>query len=134
MNPKEQLIRYRMEKARNCLEAAMLLLKQQNVDSAVNRAYYSIFHEVTALLLTRNITSRKHSGIMSFFNQFFVKTGVIDKEFSKFYSTMYESRQDSDYGDFVKFDLDIVKKWIHKTEAFLDELDKVIEEEMKNGE
>ena len=68
---------------------------------------------------------------MSLFNKLFVKKGIINKEFSKFYSTMYEARHDSDYGDFIKFDFDAVEKWIHKTETFLDELDKVIEEEIK---
>jgi len=109
MSSRVQLIRYRMEKARNCLEASKLLLGEGNLDSAVNRAYYSIFQEVTALLLTGNKTSRKHSGIMSLFNKLFVKKGIINKEFSKFYSTMYEARHDSDYGDFIKFDFDAVE-------------------------
>lgn len=131
MNSKEQLIRYRMKKARDCLKAAQLLLEEGDLDGTVNRAYYSVFHEVTALLLFRDISSRKHSGVMSYFNQLYIKTGFINKKFGKFYSNLYESRQVSDYGDFISFDLDIVEKWVKESADFLDEIDRIIEQDLE---
>jgi len=80
------------------LEDAKLLFTNKRLYSAVNRIYYSIFYETTALLLVHGFSSKKHSGIMSLFHKNFVKSGKVSKESGVFYSTMFDSRQTSDYG------------------------------------
>jgi len=39
-----------------------------------------------------------------------VKTGKINKELGKFYNRMFEHRKISDYGEFVEFEEEDVKK------------------------
>ncbi len=41
----------------------------------------AIFHAVRALLALDKFDSQKHSGIISYFNQKFIKTGKIEVEF-----------------------------------------------------
>ncbi len=67
MSPLEDLIQYRRARAKETLEDARLLFVNGSFYSAVNRIYYAIFYETTALLLTQNLSSSKHSGIMSLF-------------------------------------------------------------------
>jgi hypothetical protein len=43
-------------------------------------------------------TGIKHSGAISFFDKEFVKTGIVDKRFSKWLHRLFDLRQDADYG------------------------------------
>ncbi len=74
---KKTLVFYRMERALETLEEAVLLLNAGHTNTAVNRLYYACFYAVSALLLTQDMSSTKHIGIRSLFNRHFVKTGKI---------------------------------------------------------
>ncbi|HLP57351.1 MAG TPA: HEPN domain-containing protein [Candidatus Deferrimicrobium sp.] len=75
MNWEKDLIDYRREKAAETLENARLSLEKKHLFSSVNRIYYALFYEISALLKTRNLSSPKHGGIRSLFNQHFIKAG-----------------------------------------------------------
>jgi len=67
-----------IEKAERSLKASKTLLDKGYYDFAVSRAYYTMFYYARALLLTKNITPKKHSSTISLFCEKFVKS----KEFS----------------------------------------------------
>ena len=46
-----------------------------------------------ALLAFLQLDSRKHSGVISFFDKYFVKTGIFRKEFSKIVHKSFDFRQ-----------------------------------------
>lgn len=126
------LINYRKEKAKDTLEDARILFNANRLHSTVNRIYYALFYSVLALLHTDNLFSAKHSGVKSIFNERFVKTGKVDAELGRFYSRMFEFRQQSDYGDYVKFEKEKVKEWLGKAKDFLHSLEQVIENEINS--
>ena len=97
------LIRYRLERAKETLDEARILISSGHKNAAVNRLYYACFYGVLALLKTKGLSSRKHSGVRSLFNSEFVKTGEIDVEWARFFAEMFENRQESDYTEFVRF-------------------------------
>ena len=73
---KEQLISYRLERARETLQDAHLLMDQGgSPGSVINRSYYAMFYAVLALLTTLGKGSSKHSGVIALFDQYFVKSG-----------------------------------------------------------
>jgi uncharacterized protein (UPF0332 family) len=103
VNPDEKhLIRYRLERARETLEQAQVMSDTGHPAGAINRLYYACFYAVNALLLCRNMASAKHSGVLSLFNRHFIKTGVFSADMGKFYSDLFDSRQDADYADMVE--------------------------------
>lgn len=116
-------------KAKETLEDAEILFNAKRMSSAVNRIYYALFYEVTALLLKNNMSSAKHSGIRALFNEKFVKTGKVNVETGRFYSRMFEFRQKSDYADFVQFEEGKVKEWLEKAKQFIAEIEGIIESE-----
>jgi uncharacterized protein (UPF0332 family) len=124
---KEELIRYRREKARETLEDATILFHSGRLFSALNRIYYALFYEVAALLSTEDLSSGKHTGIRSLFNEHFVKTGKVPVELGRFYSRMYDFRQKGDYGDFIEFEKEKVKEWLDQASTFIDKMDAIIE-------
>lgn len=126
MNYKEELIAYRRERAKEALEDARILLSAKRYYSAVNRIYYAMFYEVVSLLLTKDLSSSKHSGVRAYLNEHFVKTGKVSVEAGRFFSKMFEFRQKSDYGDFVEFEEEKVREWLEAAEQFIKEIEGVI--------
>ena len=99
--PKDDLVRYRLERARETLEEAELMMISNHLFGAANRLYYACFYAVSALLLKQDMASSKHSGVMALFNRHFVKTGKIPVDCGKFYSRMFDHRSKGDYADML---------------------------------
>jgi len=92
-----------LQKALRSVVAAERHVEAGDYDFASSRAYYAAFYAMEAILLTRNLSFSKHSGVIAAFNQHFIKTGVFPKEFSKLVSRLFRERQIGDYD----FDLSI---------------------------
>ena len=126
----EDLIRYRREKSKETLEDAYILFRAGRLFSALNRIYYALFYEVMALLLTKDLSSARHTGVRALFNEHFVRTGKVSVESGRFFSRMYDFRQKGDYADFVQFEEAKIKEWLVLAESFIEELEQVIEKEI----
>jgi len=119
------LAKYRLEKAKNTLLDAKEYIGGATLDSTVNRIYYAMFYAVNALLITKGLSSSKHTGILSLFNREFVKKGLIEKQLGKFYSDMFDNRKEGDYKDFVKFEKEDVEVWLKKAEEFINKIEEI---------
>lgn len=64
---------------------------------AVNRGYYAFFYSASALLLSKDETRGKHSGVLAAFREYFVKTGLFSVDDSNAYGEAFELRNISDY-------------------------------------
>lgn len=91
--------KYRIERAREDLEAAHLLYDAGNYRIANNRAYYAIFHAMRAVLVFDNFDSSKHSGVIAEFRRRYIKEGVFPIEISKMIGSAFTIRNASDYDD-----------------------------------
>lgn len=94
------LSKYRFDTAKSDLNVAKLLFSSKEYRTCVNRSYYAIFHALRAVLALDGFDSRKHSGIISSFNEHYVKSNIFDKSVSKSISTAYKMREKLDYQDF----------------------------------
>ena len=117
---------YRMERAREALKEAGLLLQAGHLNAYVNRLYYACFYAVSALLVTRGISTSKHGHLRSLLHRDFVKTGLIPTELGRHFDRLFSSRQEGDYADFVVFKADEVRPWLRETTAFVDYVDGLI--------
>ena len=121
-----ELIRYRLSRAKETLKEANELVKSGLLHGATNRIYYACFYSVVALILTKSLSSSKHSGVLGLFNKNFVKTGIIPKEMGKFYSRMFDNRLESDYGELIDIEPDEIIKDLAAAAEFLDLIAAVI--------
>jgi uncharacterized protein (UPF0332 family) len=118
-NEEKALIAYRMERAKEGIIEAKTLLAAGLLNAYVNRLYYVCFYAISALLLTKNLSTSKHSYLRSLMNREFVNAGLIPKELGKHFDLLFNNRMKADYGDFVKFQADSVKGWLGPTEKFV---------------
>lgn len=91
--------KYRLNKSKEDLDAAHLLFTQGSYRIAYNRAYYSIFHALRAVLVLDNFDSSKHSGVIAEFRRRYIKEGVFPIEMSKMIGSAFTIRNASDYDD-----------------------------------
>jgi uncharacterized protein (UPF0332 family) len=113
------LIQYRLARSKETLEEARLLYAAGHYNASLNRLYYACFYAVLALLQTKGLFSRKHSGVRALFNTAFIQTGEIEKEWSRFYADLFESRQEGDYEEFVRVEKEYVQAKLLESERFV---------------
>ena len=119
---------HRMQRAKDDLESSRLLFENKKLAQSINRSYYSIFHATRALLAMESFDSRKHTGIIAFFNKHFVRTGKIEKEYSKILMDAQDFRLDSDYDDFFIISKEEAKQQLDAAARFIKRIEKYIEE------
>jgi uncharacterized protein (UPF0332 family) len=95
------LSEYRLERAKECLADATLLLNNNSFNSSVTRSYYAIFNGLRAVLARDGVDFKKHSGVISYFQKEYVKTGAFGNDISDYIRAAFIIRNDSDYQDFV---------------------------------
>jgi uncharacterized protein (UPF0332 family) len=79
------------------IDTARLLLANGKYKVALTRAYYAIFYTASAMLFSEGIKRSKHSGVQSAFRQSFIRSGVIEAEYSDIYGAVRDARELSDY-------------------------------------
>ena len=120
------LSKYRLTTAKSDLNAARVLYSAKEFRAAVNHSYYAIFHSLRAVLALDGFDSSKHSGIIAYFNQHYVKTEAFDKKLSKLISSAFRLREKADYQDFyivtaqeAEGQIEVAEQVIAKIEAYL---------------
>ena len=68
------LAKYRLDMAKENLATAVLALENNMLKSSANRAYYTILHSLRAVLALEKKDFKKHSAIIAYFNQQYIKT------------------------------------------------------------
>jgi len=125
---KKDLIKYRLARAWDTLDDARILKEKEKWNSTINRLYYSAYYAVIAVLLNSDLKPTTHNGTKSNFSEFFIKTGIIPKEFGKIYSQLFTWRQKGDYDDLFDFDKDRVLPYFEPVKNLL----KIIDEKINN--
>ncbi len=90
---------YRLERAKEECETAELLYKENKLLAANNRAYYSIFYAIRAILAMEKIDFKRHKDVLAYFNQNYVKTEIFPRQMGRRIIMASKVREDSDYDE-----------------------------------
>lgn len=113
------IARYRLQTAREDLDTANLTFSSEQYRAANNRAYYSIFHSICAVLAKEGIAFKRHKDTISHFNKNYVHTGIFPKELGRKIVTAEEIRHASDYDTFYIASKEITAQQIQTAEQLL---------------
>ena len=128
MDERWEIVQHRLRRAHEALEDARIMAEAERWNPCVSRLYYACFYAISALLLLHDLSSSKHAGVRSLFNQHFVKTGKISKPLAQVYNDLFTRRQEGDYVDFVHFAAVQVGPWIKGAEQFVGTIAALIDE------
>lgn len=117
-----EVVSYWWSKAAESLASARRELDAKAYMFAVNRIYYAAFYAACAALLERHRSFRKHSGVRAAFHSEYIKTGLMDIEWGKFYDHLFEDRQEADYVALTTFEPDYVRSLFSQCASFLNAL------------
>lgn len=126
---KFDLMKYRLESAKSDLKSAKILIEAEEYRAANNRAYYAIFHAISAIHALDGKAYKWHKDALGSFNREYVKTEVFPREISRKISRAEEIRHASDYDDFYIATREKSQEQIETAE----ELIKMVEEYCKNS-
>ena len=122
---------YRLERAKQDLSDAEFSYKNNRFFNANNRAYYSIFHAIRAVLALEKKDFKRHKDVLAYFNQHYIKTEIFPKIISKKISQASKVREDSDYDDEFEpsaeetsMQIDTARELINLVEKYLKSKDK----------
>ncbi|MBO6149494.1 MAG: HEPN domain-containing protein [Lachnospiraceae bacterium] len=124
----KELSKYRFETSRENIEDAKIMYANGRFKNSLNRAYYSIFHAIRAVNAIDGYDSSKHSGVIAYFNEHYVKTKIFPKELSKIIRNASENREKADYLDFFVASKEEAEKQIDRAEIFSDYIKQYLEE------
>lgn len=119
-----------MDRAKEMLHAAEENLRIGQWKTALNRSYYAIFHAMRAVNILEGFDSSKHSGVIAYFTQNYLKTKKLDRVLSKMIKEASYLREKSDYDDFyiasrveTERQIENAKLFCNKVEQYLTERD-----------
>ena len=94
------LVLYRIETSKSDIKAAEILLSAREFRGANNRAYYGIYHAISAIHALDGNAYKRHKDALTNFNKNYVKTEIFPRKLGKRIVEAEEIRHASDYDDF----------------------------------
>ena len=96
----KDLVLHRIETAKSDINSAKILLEAGEYRSSNNRAYYGIYHAISAVHALEGNAYKKHKDALANFNKEYVKTEIFPRNIGRRISEAAEIRHASDYDDF----------------------------------
>jgi uncharacterized protein (UPF0332 family) len=123
---KNDLINYRIARAKDTYDDALILSEKEKWNSTINRLYYAAYYAVMAVLLDSDLKPTTHNGTKSNFSEYFIKTGKIEARYGKMYSQLFTWRQKGDYDDLYDFQKDNVIPYFEPVNELIMIIEKMI--------
>lgn len=123
----KELVNYRLQRAFETYDDALLLSQNNKWNSAINRLYYAAFYAVSALILLENQSTFTHNGVKISFSEKFIKTGKLELVHGKLYSQLFTWRQKGDYDDLYDFDRETVLPYLAPVKNLIQKIAEIIQ-------
>lgn len=101
---REIIVNLELEKSQKTFFEMEYCMQGNLWNSAANRLYYSMFHAISALLISDGFSVKSHRGVMALFGQNYVKSGIFTKEDGSLFSDLVIMRDNADYNCFYEAD------------------------------
>jgi len=124
---KRDLALHRLQQAEESLDEAKYLFNgHKSPRSVINRAYYAMFYSILALLIFEPYSSSKHSGVLSYFNRQFIKSGQFSEDLGRAVNKAFDLRQRGDYREGIVLTHEQVAPFLDWTRKFVDSVKKYL--------
>ena len=124
----KELAGYKLDRAKEELDTAELLFNNERLKAANNRAYYSIYYSLTAVLCLEPIAFKKHKDTIGYFNMNYFHTGIFADEIGRGISKAAKVRHASDYDEFYIAGREETERQIQTAKVLIDLVDKFVSE------
>lgn len=117
---KWELVFHRLQIAEEDLASANLLWGLGQYRGANNRAYYSIYHTIDAVLSAEGVAFKRHKDTLAYFNKNYVASEIFPRTMGRRIVQAEEIRHSSDYDPFYIASKGGTQKQIETAKDLLD--------------
>ena len=96
----KDLVLYRLDTAKDDIKSAKILIDAGEYRGANNRAYYGIYHAISAIHALDGNAYKRHKDAIANFNKDYIKNEVFPRSLGRRIAEAEEIRHASDYDDF----------------------------------
>jgi uncharacterized protein (UPF0332 family) len=129
---RKAILALRIEKAQSTLKEAEGIARLGYWNAVANRLYYACYYISGALLIKHGFQAQTHKGIITLLGMHFIRGKLISPESGRLISRLFELRQTGDYDDLFSLTEEDVKPLISSAQAYIDELKKLIDNDLSN--
>jgi uncharacterized protein (UPF0332 family) len=121
-----------LTRSRREIEAARLLAEGDFGAQAISRAYYAAFYAAEQALGSLGESRSKHSGVIAAFGRLVVREGGLEQETGRILRSLFEQRNDVDYGEAVASGED-AERAIRDAQRFVDAVESWLTDRERSG-
>lgn len=125
---KKDLIFYRIETAKSDLKSANILFEVGEYRGANNRAYYAIYHAISAVHALDGKAYKRHKDALANFNKSYIKSEIFPRQLGRRIAEAEEIRHASDYDDFYLATKEEAGDQIKTAEELIERIEKYCKE------
>ena len=126
----QDLILYRLETAKSDVKAAEILIRENEYRGTNNRAYYGIYHAISAIHALDRVAYKRHKDALANFNKKYIKTEIFPRKLGKRIVEAEEIRHASDYDDFYIATKEEALEQIETAKELIDLVEKYVSENL----
>ena len=127
---KEDLVLYRIDTAKGDIRSAKILMEAKEYKGANNRAYYGIYHSISAIHALDERAYKRHKDALANFNKDYVKTEIFPRSLGKRIAEAEEIRHASDYDDFYIATREEAQEQIATAEELIQRVENYVKERL----
>ena len=117
---------YRLERAKTDVKSAKILFDAAEYKGANNRAYYAVYHAITAVHALDRKAYKRHKDALANFNKDYIRTEIFPRTMGRRISEAQEIRHASDYDEFYIAGKEEAARQIQTAKVCIDLVDKFI--------
>lgn len=123
---RDDVVKYRLEKAKETLNEAQSVSSLGYWSLAANRLYYAAYYASVALLIANGIEASSHRGVIRMIGQNFINTGKLLPEDAKLIGRLFSMRQTGDYEDLFDWEENDIVPLLPRVQDFVSRIEKIL--------
>ena len=133
MEERKEIAKELMKMAKEKLESAKILLDYKKLHDAISRAYYAAYLSASAVLFLLGERPRTHDGLIYLFWLKLIKTGIVEKKYSRILSKLRNAREEGDYGPLFTIEEKEAKELFEEAKEFVARMENVFNKLLKQS-
>lgn len=117
-----EMAKIQFQKALDTIKYVPTYIDIGDYNGAINRTYYAAFYAIKAVELLDEFDSKKHSGVIAYFRQNYIKTNIFDSKYSETIGRLFAARQKVDYNLIAPTTVDDAKELYTESVELIEEI------------
>ena len=116
------IVQYRVDKAGKAIEDIHKVFPLEVWEIIANRMYYALYYAASALLIQDGHKVGTHKGVISLFNLYYIKTGLLTKDDGALFGNVFAFRKGNDYDDFIDASENEINYYLPQVETLVEKI------------